>query len=539
MADNQDPMIRLEEGGKAPVISYNVPEPTSYSGRNMIEIPVNENYFKPALRRPPSSATQRRRLRGDRDQLSSSVETALKSGFSSPSLMPNAVLKTPRLRMVVRDNPGTFIESDVPITPALRSLQIDDVVEQIQSGRQLSLYKTMGGRLNYRYTAEPSVAEPRLLLVETYRLSSFLGQYGAGRTIKTFSLLPGERTTISVNTYKKTSASSTSASSILDSYTEESAEEFESTVSAEQSSQENEDKSFNYYADAEASASWGWGSANVSGGVSGSTNSSREEFAKNVSSATEKSAASSSAKRDVQIETGFETTEETGEETAIQRELENINVSRTLNFVFRQMNQEFITLLHLVDVRIAFFNGFAETRKEVPLSELDSLLEDVIAQPGARRNIKNDIIGALQSIKDYKDETQEFVERVQFRERNGRTVSYYRVKRDHTSTYTDAATMTEITVPGVILSANKLVLRTDGVIVEALMGQGSALDDYSQGLQDEAVRRRRLENDRTQADVDRTRLGVELVRSGDAPAAELFAKVFPGEPAGSDAGNGS
>ena len=46
---------------------------------------------------------------------------------------------------------------------------------------------------------------------------------------------------------------------------------------------------------------------------------------------------------------------ETGEETVIERELANINVGRTLNFAFRQMNQEFYSFLHLVDVRYRLF----------------------------------------------------------------------------------------------------------------------------------------------------------------------------------------
>src|SRR5512143_842123 len=31
-----DPVIKLDPNGKAPILSYNVPEPTSYSGRNGI-----------------------------------------------------------------------------------------------------------------------------------------------------------------------------------------------------------------------------------------------------------------------------------------------------------------------------------------------------------------------------------------------------------------------------------------------------------------------------------------------------------------------
>jgi hypothetical protein len=186
---------------------------------------------------------------------------------------------------------------------------------------------------------------PRLFLIETYRLSSFLGQYGAGRTIKTFSLLPGEKTKVSIKTYSKTEQEAKQASSILDSVTNESTKDFETTLAREQSNKQGYQESFSYEINAKAEASWGFGSAEISGGVKGGTNASREEFAKNVSNTTQKHTSKASAKRDVQINTSYERKEQTGEETSIEREIENINVSRTLNFVFRQMNQEYITLL--------------------------------------------------------------------------------------------------------------------------------------------------------------------------------------------------
>ena len=43
-------------------------------------------------------------------------------------------------------------------------------------------------------------AVPRFALVETWELRSYLGDYGLGRTLNTFSLLPGERVTITVET---------------------------------------------------------------------------------------------------------------------------------------------------------------------------------------------------------------------------------------------------------------------------------------------------------------------------------------------------
>lgn len=375
----------------------------------------------------------------------------------------------------------------------------------------------------------------RLILVESYRLSSYLGGYGAGRTIKTFSLLPGEKTKISIKTYTKTEADFKSASSILDSFTQESSDDFERSMGKEQSNKKNYDESFNYKVDATASASWGWGSASVSGGVSGGTNSAREEFAKNISNATQKHAARASAKRDVQINTSYEVKESSGEETSVERLIENINVSRTLNFVFRQMNQEFITVLHLVDVRVGFFKvvevqGTPQyTYKEVTLPELDALLEEVIV-PAKRAEVRADIVRQLSNIFDYKDRRHQFVQEEPMRDHNGQTIplsQYLRVRKDYTSTYLDEATGTQIKVPGIILDANKYVLRTEGVIVEALLGQGDALDAYSHGLQDAAVREKNLANDRARAEVRKAQLALQIIEAGDAEKAKLFAQLNP------------
>ena len=78
------------------------------------------------------------------------------------------------------------------------------MVEQLRSGRRLNVYRSLWGQYVHDFLPEPVRVRPQLVIVETYRMSSFLGQYGAGRTLKTFSLLPGEKTTISVNTFRKT-----------------------------------------------------------------------------------------------------------------------------------------------------------------------------------------------------------------------------------------------------------------------------------------------------------------------------------------------
>jgi Big-like domain-containing protein len=376
---------------------------------------------------------------------------------------------------------------------------------------------------------------PRLFLIETYRLSSFLGQYGAGRTIKTFSLLPGEKTKISMKTYSKTEEDAKQASSILDSVTNESTKDFETTLAKEQSDKTNYQESSSYEVNAKAEASWGFGSAEISGGVKGAASSSREEFAKNVSNTTQKHASKASAKRDVQINTSYERKQQAGEETSIERELENINVSRTLNFVFRQMNQEFITLLHLTDVRVAFWDGEPDAavsiRKEVSLPELQTLLDDFVKEP---ETVRQAIEDQLTSIIDYEGNfVDDFVEEMELKDRTGAPLQprrkYWRVnpkKIKEESEYTDE-TGNRFRVPGIILSANKYVMRTDGVIVEALLGQGDALDDYSHGLQDEAIRAKLLNHQLTESEIKKMALSMKIINEGNADLAKVFEQVYP------------
>src|SRR6187200_2956278 len=45
VADSNEPMIKLEPNGTAPILSYNVPEPTSYAGRSFIDLQLPASTF--------------------------------------------------------------------------------------------------------------------------------------------------------------------------------------------------------------------------------------------------------------------------------------------------------------------------------------------------------------------------------------------------------------------------------------------------------------------------------------------------------------
>ena len=525
MANSSEPLIKLEPGGKAPILSYNIPEPTTYSNKNFIELNYSPaaDFFKPRAFDKPSESVRHSLTDKDLTTLKSAVTTAMKTSFADNKLFPNVRFSGGDLRFIEKKNPGFKVASHLPVSPKLADIDPEEAASMMRSGKRLNIYTSMFGALTYNYIPEPpEEVRPRLLLVETYRFSSFLGSYGAGRIVKTFSLLPGEKTKISIRTFLRKDEERKSASSILDSFSQESADDFEKTIAEEQSDKQTYEQSFEYYGEIEGKASWGFGSVKAKAGAKGGTNSAREEFAKNVYSATQKHANKASAKRDVEINTSYEVKEVAEEETSTEREIENINLSRTLNFVFRQMNQEFISLLTLADVRVAFFNGYAEKRKEVPLPELDSLLEEYIVDDEEKRDlIKKDIEDALKNILDYQGNLHsDFIE-----ERVIGDDKYNRVKTELLSVFKDPVTETEIAVPGIILSAMKNVLRTEGVIVEALLGEGQALDTYATRLQELEVSRREAEIARESAEAQRAELLNQLVQDCDNDRAKLLSRL--------------
>ena len=392
----------------------------------------------------------------------------------------------------------------------------------------------------------------QILLAERLSLSSFLGRYGAGRVIKTFSLLPGEETTITVTSFRQREDEIKSSSSIVDSNASDAEESFQSALAEETSTGNQDSSSFNYKIGLTAGASFGFGSASVNTELSGSANSARQEAAKNALNATRSHSLKASTNRNVTV-----TTEQTMQsldrnEQTSTRQIRNINVSRALNFVFRQMNQEHITLVHLVDVKAAYYtedlmldvdgnplytkdaqgNPVPDIRrvyKEAPLFALDQLLADVV-QSDRVDEVKAAIMGALTTIPDFRGTLNDVVERVIPKDRDGNTVegaAYLRFRADLKTEYVDAQTLSSFSVPGIVLGSTSIVMRTDGILVDSILGPGNALDPYSQGLQEVTVDDRRVAIAGLQEDIARKALARSIVESSDATKAALFSSLFP------------
>jgi hypothetical protein len=538
MASN-DPLIQLEEGGVAPVLRYDVPEPTSYDGKHFLRLTFDHDVFLPAASEMPGAAAATTFRQLPRDVLRAELDSWARTGTSAraglPSV-PTALLRRASgaaVRPTSLDAPfvvdtGTPTPPPPPPPPPDDDL-IDGLLAEVLAGKQFVTVVTVDGEEEVEPVPVPTVPDPHLYLIESIRLSSFLGDYGAGRIVKTFSLLPGEVTRISMRTFRQQESSRKAASSVLDSLTNESAQDLQTSVVREQSDQRSFGTTSEYYADAEASARWGWGDAKVSAGVKGSSNAAREESVKNVANATAQHTARASAKREVEVNTSSEASARSEDELSIEREIENINLSRTLNFVFRQMNQEFTTALHLTDVRVAFFNGDRASRREVPLSRLDDLLEEVVL-PGDRDEVRAVVLEQLEAVRDRLGVPVAVVERVEV----GPGDSFLRFDPALTSLVDDGRGRT-FTVPGLLLHQDRLVMRTEGVVVEALLGNGAALDGYAEQLQGLEVEQRGADVALATARAAQLALVNDVIADGDDARADrverLVARCCPA-PAG-------
>lgn len=376
--------------------------------------------------------------------------------------------------------------------------------------------------------------QPTLFIIQSIGISSFLGDYGLGRTIKTFAMMPGEETKFYTRTWRATEESKSLASSIIDSFDESSRERFEENVLEETTDKATMEKSENWYAEGEAKASIGIAGANVSGGGGGEYSSGTEEFSRSLGEALQEHASEASSHRENSVSSSSESSVSTEEEEVIERTIKNINVRRVLNFTFRELNQEYIVKTHLKDVRIAFSNGNVGSWREVPLSSMRGLITEVI-EPDRVDEVCSWILGTIAVVRDIDEEPVNVLDQIQldkcgtdFTARKAKPgedcvyapptkdgLFYYRFKRGPLGQQKNK----DFEVEGLVLEERTIVMATDSIVVEALLGQVDALDSYSQDLQLEAIREKQLANDKLET-------ALQIIQSGDPKQAKLYRQVF-------------
>ena len=392
---------------------------------------------------------------------------------------------------------------------------------------------------------------PQIAIVETWQMVSFLGDYGLGRTLQTFSLLPGEKTTITVESWRTDSATREDASSVFDSSDTGAQSRFSSALALESGSAFQDQGGWAMSVGAKAGFNIGLVQASVEAGFSANHQEARQQFSNSVSQTSQEHASQVNATRRQAVDTTSSTTTATGLTQTTVREISNTNLRRVLNFVFRELNQTYETVISLRDVRVGFFNGNVGSAEIVPLADLGRLLEKYIDFE-YRKEFARGILALVVECIDHEGTPQTMLEvgeledgryawkdatlddngELDFGENPLDRRFSWRIKPG--SIGQDGA---DHKVPGVVTARDSIVVRTDNIVIEALLGQSDALDPYATALQALDIKSREADNTAREAETRRISDALDLVKAlKDTPdldldkAVDAFEKILGEEP---------
>jgi len=200
---------------------------------------------------------------------------------------------------------------------------------------------------------------------------------------------------------------------------------------------------------------------------------------------------SSNASRQMNVNTTTVDTADSGEEDVTVRVIQNVNLSRVLNFTWRQLLQQYTTITWLSGLKFAYTNGYPGSYSVVDISALPNMLQDVLSSQQCIDTVMCQLLAPYCNVLDYTDTPQQFIEAITVNvggclqqwlpQCSTKTELLWRVNKALQMTYSDDDV--NLTVNGVILSVTNQTLYTDSLICDALLGAGEALDCFNQNAQ--------------------------------------------------------
>lgn len=502
-----EPLTKLDEDGRASILNYNLPTSTTYEVVSLVRLGIDPKRFKDSERKPPAdNYWDRFDDERDKHDLTPQQIAGVLSGqaYSSLTEVMNTGLN------FTAEEPATstgvkFKAANLTVSTSSASFATQYAANKIAEGYRPQLVRRSSGRQEVVFQKRPKHARPSIYLVMRMRIASFLGDYGAGQTLSTYSLLPGEKSVIEIRDFRHNETTRVSSQSVLDSYSETAMDDLQTTIETSVSSGSEVSETDVDTMAASTSAEGGvnmlvWdagGEVSASASSVNTTSQSLTQQVDTLNNAVSHHVQTADTQRQVEVNTDVTSTEVSETETTTTRTLENINRSRVLNFVFRQLLQEFITITYLDDVTLAYSNGYDTSRRTGTLASLDNFLDAVLDGDDNVAAVRSMIYTELCNLTDHTGSKVSFIEQVTEKHanciearRDDKEVSYVRKRRDLKQTYKDKS------VDGIILNVTHRVLRTPAVMVDAMLGQGTALDCYNEHLQEAAYEGAQLENRR-------------------------------------------
>jgi hypothetical protein len=431
----------------------------------------------------------------------------------------------------------------------LAQAQVDEAQALAENGAAVMIQVPAPGLGQSVQSVDYDVAaagRPQIAIVETWQLSAFLGDYGLGRTLQTFSLLPGERTSISVETWRSDSSTREDASSIFDSSDTAAQTRFTSELAYESGAAFQDQGGWAVSVGTKVGAGVNLGIVNASAsletGFSANHQEARQQFSTAASQASQEHASQVNASRRQAVQGTSTAATDTGVAQTTVRELANTNLRRVLNFVFRELNQEYETITSLRDVRIAFYNGKFGSLEIVPLADLRRLLNRYVI-PAQRDEVARAILAMVVESLDYEGTPQTMLElgtrvggeytwvdaalaedgSLDFDDSPLAPQYSWRIKRGPIGQSNDEPHK----VAGVVTTKDVVVLRTDNLVIEALLGQADALDPYATALQALDLKSREADIEWRTVETRKTTEALDLLESQpDDEKVDAFDKML-------------
>ena len=503
-----EPLSKFDEDGKAAVLNYNLPQATAYDIVTYIKLEIPEKLFKSSALKPPAGnywdrfAAQKDKLDLTPQRIGQVING---QAYSELTEVMNTALNY-NASEVATATGVKFKAANLTVSTQSANFANEYTANKIAEGYRPVLVPRPSGKQSLVFQPRPKKASPAIYMVMRMKMATYPGDYGAGTTISTFTLLPGEQTVIQIRDYRHNEATKTTSESVLDSYSEHAMEDLQTTI---ESSTAFSSEASETDTDTMAASTGGEVGVNLGivkiGGEAGaeasSVNTTTEAVSQQINTlnnAVSHHTQTADTQRQVEVSTDVTETEISETEKTVTRTLENVNKSCVLNFVVRQLLQRFDTITYLDNVTFAYSNGFDNSRKTGTLSSLDNLLRSVLKDGNAVKKVQNDIYMHLCNIPDHTGTRLSFVEEVVEehgncinKDQGPKKVRYVRKRQDLVQEVNGKR------IHGVVLNVTERVMRTPAVIMDAVKGQGFALDCYNQKLQEAAWMGAHLANRKT------------------------------------------
>ena len=306
----------------------------------------------------------------------------------------------------------------------------------------------------------PYFRRPQLFLVESYHLTTYYGDITPGPLQSSQVLQGGAEETYTVIIKRSSSQTISDTMTVLESQDQtlvDNVNESMQDESAEGRQTESYDYQFDSSFEGELSYTGLGGDVNAQLSFQGGSNDVRQSASKASKNAVQKQIGKTEQNRRqmVRVVSGtYNTTDQF--ESTFTRKVHN-PTGRSITWGMFQLMQEYITLVVLDSIRLAFANG--ERPDMAQLSGMDGMLEKYIANPADRQRIKQAIVKELQEARDFQGTPHSVLKQL--------SPERYQFDSDLKSTLVlnnpDGTPRRQIVVPGIIISHHNFKQLTDAV----------------------------------------------------------------------------